>query len=227
MANKKGHSTEMLLVKIVNDLLLACDDKMPTVLMLLDLSAAFDQPKLLKIQQSEIRITNIAYKWFESFLKFRTQKVKIGNSYSILQHSVPQGSVLGSVLFNIYIRSFYTQVKSAGFDVFQVSSLGNKIQECFGIITKWMNEYFLWLNPDKTRILVVCPPSHQKSISIKGTFINGKCIRFVSNAKNLGVILDNELSLEAHVKKVTASCFNTIRKIARIKTFSNKNISRP
>ena len=238
---KKGHSTEMLLVKMVNDLLLACDNKMPTVLMLLDLSAAFDtvdQPKLLNILQSEIGITNIAYKWFESFLRFRTQKVKIRNSYSsedILQYGVPQGSVLGPVLFNIYIRSFYTQVQSAGFDVegfaddhqlkrtfspvFQVSSLGDKIQGCFGTITKWMNEYFLQLNPDKTRILVVCPPTLQKSISIKGTFINGKCVRFVSNAKNLGVILDNELSLEAHVKKVTASCFNTIRKIARIKNF--------
>lgn len=238
---KKGHSTEMLLVKIVNDLLIACDNKTPTILMLLDLSAAFDtvdQPKLLEILQKELGITDTAYKWFESFLRFRTQKVKIENDYSsedILQYGVPQGSVLGPVLFNIYIRSFYTQVKSTGFDVegfaddhqlrrtftplFQVTSLGEEIQKCFKTIGKWMNKYFLRLNPDKTKILVICPQSLQKSILINGSFINGKCIRFVSDAKNLGIILDSELSFQAQVKKVTSSCFTTIRKISRIKHF--------
>ena len=56
---KKGHSTEMFSVKIVNDLLAACDNKTPTLLMLLDLSAAFgtvDQLKLQKILDSEIGI---------------------------------------------------------------------------------------------------------------------------------------------------------------------------
>ena len=47
---KKGHSTEMLLVKIVNDLLAACDNKTPTSLMLLDLSAAFDTVDQIKLQ---------------------------------------------------------------------------------------------------------------------------------------------------------------------------------
>ena len=59
-----------------------------------------------------------------------------------------------------------------------------------------MNEFFLHLNPDKTKILVICPTSLKKKILINGTFINGKCVRFVFDAKNLGIILDNELSFE-------------------------------
>ena len=108
---KKGHSTETLLVKVVNDLMLSCDKNIPTLVMLLDLSAAFDtvdQEKLLKILQYEIGIGGTALKWFRSFLKGRTQKVKINSSYSfesLLKYGVAQGSVLGAILFNIYISS--------------------------------------------------------------------------------------------------------------------------
>ena len=161
---KKGHSTEMLLVKVVNDLLIACDKKSATLLILLDLSAAFntvDQHKMLQILQNEIGIQGIALCWFKSFLCSRTQKVKIENLYSsteTLLYGVPQGSVLGPVLFNIYIRSLYQPVQSLGFDIegfaddhqlrlqlnpiFQIRSLGHKIQQCFDVITNWMNQYF-------------------------------------------------------------------------------------
>ena len=106
---KKGQSTETLLLKVVNDLLVSCDNQMPSILMLLDLSAAFDmvdQKKLLCILQYEIGIEGTALKWFTSFLINRTQRVKIGNSYSEEVHMLygfAQGSVLGPNLFNIYI----------------------------------------------------------------------------------------------------------------------------
>ena len=67
---KKNHSTEMLLTKIMNDLLLSCDKKIPTVLMFLDLSAAFDtidQTKLIKILKDEIGIHGVAHQWLNLF----------------------------------------------------------------------------------------------------------------------------------------------------------------
>ena len=242
---KTNHSTEMLLVKIVNDLFISCDQKIPTIVMFLDLSAAFDtvdQCKLLKILQHDIGISGVALMWFKSFLVGRSQIVKIGESYSSedpLKYGVPQGSVLGPPLFNIYTRSFPEKVNSIGYEIegfaddhqirkhfspiFQVKALGMNIDRCFQVITAWMNEFFLGLNSSKTKILVVAPPSVQNNILVKGTFIDGRCIRFVDSAKNLGIIIDNELLFEDQIKKLVSTCLNTIRSISRIKAFLNED----
>ena len=211
---KKNPSTEMLLVKLVNNILIACDRKTATVLMLLDLSASFDHRKLLNILHDEIGIRGKALSWFMYFLLGRTQKVMIGNTYSReepLDYGVPQGSVLGPVLFNIYTRSFPMKVESIGCEVegfaddhqlwkqfcpfFQVNVLGVNLDNCFKSISSWMDEFFQRLNSTKTKILVIAPPSVKRHIHINGTFIDGKCIRFVDSAKNLGILGESELSL--------------------------------
>ena len=108
-AYRKEHCTEHLLLKVVNDLYQSFDRNMPSVVVLLDLSAAFDtvdHDKLLAILEKDIGITGTALKWFESFLKGRTQRVKINDSYSDVMEllfGLAQGSVLGPPLFKIYI----------------------------------------------------------------------------------------------------------------------------
>ena len=82
---KKGHSTETLLIKITNDLLIASDKDTASVLLLLDLSATFDTVdvnRLLDILFVEIGIRGCAMTWFKSFLIGRSQSVKIGNIQS-------------------------------------------------------------------------------------------------------------------------------------------------
>ena len=206
-AYSKNHSTEHLLLKVVNDLYLAFDQSQPTVVVLLDLSAAFDtvdHSKLLYILEHEIGIIGTSLRWFESFLKGRGQKVKIGEEYSeILEllYGVAQGSVLGPQLFKIYIRSLYKYVEPTKYTIegfaddhqlikqflisLQVKALGVNIQDLLLHIGEWMNEYFLCLNQSKTKILVIAPPSLQPEIIIRGVFLENTCIRFVDSAKNL------------------------------------------
>ena len=84
---------------------------------------AFDTVKisiLLNILQSQIGIRGIAYDWFSSFLCERTMSVKVNDSYSevhVLKSVVAQSSVLGPVLFNVYIRSFYKFIEREGFEI--------------------------------------------------------------------------------------------------------------
>ena len=238
---KKYHSTETLLLKIVNNLLLSCDDNMPSVILLLDLSAAFDtvdHTKLLNILYHEIGLRGKAYNWCKSFLTNRTFRIKIGNSYSLVElllFGVAQGSVLGPRFFNIYTRPLYRYLEPTKFDVdgfaddnqlvkrflpaMQSYALGESIQSCLTSIFQWMNEYFLRLNPDKTKILVIAPPSVKKDILISGIFLNGTCIRFVDSAKDLGVIIDTELAFDNQINKIVKSCFMMIRKLSSIKQF--------
>ena len=237
----KKHSTELLLLKVVNDLYRSFDQNMPSVVILLDLSAAFDtvdHNKLLDILENDIGITGTALRWFASFLKGRTQRVKIGSTYSDaveLLYGLAQGSVLGPQLFKIYIRSLYKYVEPTKFKIegfaddhqlikqfiisLQRKALGEDIVLCLNHIGIWMNEFFLKLNPSKTKILILAPPSIQPEIVIRGAFLDNECIRFVSSAKNLGVILDDELRFSEHINYVVKSSFTYIRKLSQIKGY--------
>ena len=239
-AYKKYHSTETMMLGLVNDVLLGFDDNLCTVVVFLDLSAASDTidiEKLLTILSEEIGITGIALKWFRSFLTGRTQKVRIEQALSecleVLFGTV-QGSVLGPKLFNIYVRSQHKVFEKCMFKTtafaddsngaktfslkFQFNTLKYSVAECMREITSWMNINFLKINPEKTEILLFYPPSLASEVIIKGTFIEGKCIRFSNEVKNVGVVLDKNLNFDKHVNKVAYHRFKLLKYIGRVQS---------
>ena len=149
------------------------DNQKVEVLILLDLFATFDMVNhtiLLKRLKNELVFSGKALAWFRTFLESRFEQVKIGRQCSSkqkLEYGVPQGSVLGPQLFNVYTASLgahglecnfyaddtqtYISVKPMQGDKDDAVS---NIQLCFEEIRIWMEKNFLKLNDDKTKVFV-------------------------------------------------------------------------
>ena len=107
-AYRSRHSMETALLKVTDDMLRALDNQEVMCLALLDLSAAFDMVNhviLLRHLESNFGITDTALAWIRSYLSDCSQKVVVGKAKSdpvTLAFGVPQGSILGPILFTLY-----------------------------------------------------------------------------------------------------------------------------
>ena len=115
-AYRAQHSKETALLKVMNDILTDCDSGNVSLLNILDLSAAFDtidHSILLQRLEVTLGISGTALEWFKSYLSNRHQAVVIKGKKSsdhLPKYGVPQGSVLGPVLFTLYTQPLVQEI---------------------------------------------------------------------------------------------------------------------
>ena len=231
------HSTETALVKITNDLLLASDQGFISILVLLDLSAAFDtidHKILLDRLQNYTGVQGQALSWFRSYLSDRYHFVCVNGEKSKItsvNYGVPQGSVLGPLLFSIYMLPLGNIIRKHGINFhcyaddtqLYISSRPDenaklsKLTECVKDIKYWMTCNFLLLNSDKTEVLLISPKNCPQNLLQYNFNLEGCPVTLSSTVKDLGVILDRNLSFENHISYVTRTAFFHLRNTAKLR----------
>ena len=227
---RSNHSCETATLTIYNDLLCISDVKSKVILLLLDLSAAFDTVNheiLLSKLTKQFGISGNALEWFKSYLNGRSFTVTIDRFRSkqcYLRIGVPQGSILGPILFILYTKELESIVRKHGFSIHlyaddtqlyvefnplyhNMANIEESLIKCLEEVKAWMSNNKLKLNPDKTEVLTVQKRNNFSPTTVKAIQLEeGKEPTETSRVvKSLGVLFDEHLTFEDHVNSVIKS----------------------
>ena len=238
--NRKLHSTETALLCVTDDLLQAIDDKKISALVLLDMSKAFDSIRhdILLQKLQALGVSSLSLDWFHSYLVGRSQRVRIHDAISdalVLKYGVPQGSILGPVLFTIYVNdllSVPTHCKSAcyvddsklylSFPSSDISTAIDNLNADLKCVSRWCCQNSLLIDPDKTKVLIIGVPQLLSKLPTVTVRMLGKEITPVTVAKDLGVYIDHLLTYNDHINKTVSTCLHKLIQINRIKHLLDK-----
>ena len=203
---------------------------------MLDFSSAFDtidHPILVHRLH-----TDTVLQWFSSYLTDRTHYVSLSNhcsAFTPVHSGVPQGLVLGPILFTMYIKPLSAIIDSHSIihrsfaDDLQlqmsvppdrISELLHSMQSCISDVKAWATANMLKLNDNKTELMLVTSKKtkHLHSLPTSITIGNAQ-ISFKKSVKNLGFTLDCHLTMNAHVSNIARTCYFELCHLASIRRF--------
>ena len=243
-AYRSGHSTETAILRILTDILNSLDENKISVLLLLDLSAAFDTVDhqiLLSRLNHTFGIRETALNWFRSYLSGRKQ-FDHRSSESPLKYGVPQGSVLGPVLFILYTTPLSDVIRghSVSHEMFaddtqllhssaidDYPTLTSTLQSCTSDVDTWMSANKLKLNCEKTEaVRFYRQPHHSPDLLPSSLMLGSSTIEFSDTVRDLGVLLDSDLSMKQHVTKTCQLAYMELKKIAAIRPFLTEDATK-
>ena len=241
------HSTETALLKVQSDILSNMDNQEVTLLVLLDLSAAFDtidRRIMLEILRSDFGVCGDALEWFRSYLSERKQHVIVDQQSSKIfnvNSGVPQGSCLGPVLFILYASRLFEVVKkhlplvhgyaddTQLYVSFRPASTAAEdaavkaMESCIDDVRAWLACNKLMCNDSKTELLIIGSRRQLSKISTNCIRVGNCDIKSQESVRNLGSWFDNHLSMSMHIGKVCSKAFRGLYNIRQIRKYLSED----
>ena len=215
-------------------MLLSLDVRKHVVLVLLDLSAEFDTitHEILLTELHRIGVQGDAHHWIESYITDRTQCVSISDHLSCMMrpiHGVPQGSVLGPLLFLVYCAGlsdvfskhgirYHVYADDIDFPRNDSAFAIDRIRRCVIDVKAWLASRCLLLNEVKTEAKLFAAPNRMTKPSPLQIDICGSVISTSANICDLGMYLDSTMSMTTHVTRMCSTAYSRLRNITHIRS---------
>ncbi len=248
-AYRRHHSTETALLCILNDIYGKIDEGRSTLMVALDLSAAFDtvdHSVLLTRLERSFGIHGSTLTWIESYLADRTQFVRLGTANSIVTNclcGVPQGSVLGPLLFIAYISSTANIAEHFGIGHHQyaddtqvyvalsrsdVNASVANLHNGLAALHRWFSQNGLVINPDKSEAVLFATAQQTRiaPFPLEEVNVAGCSVPLSDSVKILGVTLDRHLTFNKHVQSLCKSVNYHTRALRHIRSSLSTDMAR-
>ena len=231
-AYRPMHNTQTALHRVVDSWIDNVNDSLLTGVCFLDIRKCFDtiDHDVLKEKLGFYGVKNSEYKWFCEYLNGRAQVVKHNNTLSNksdITIGVPQGSVLGPILFTLFVNDI-TQYSETGIcNLYADDTIaycqGNTVQEvqeklqlCVSKLSEWYSNNKLSVNTNKCEVMLIASRNRVISdhLDIR---INGTDLLYVTCANYLGMQIDNNLSWNQYVDKLSSNIACKLNRLRRLK----------
>ena len=239
----RGHSCVTLLTKMKDDIQKAMNRGEITLSICADFSKAFDTVcyETLFNKLITLKFSKQSIELLYSYLSNRVQYVQINDqksSKSTLKYGVPQGSILGPILFNLYVSDLSDNLSSTCLQfaddttIYQhckinnIDSCSRSLQKDLASLLGWSGQSNLVLNETKTKTMLFCTPqmNTRHNLSDKTTYdiqCNSYNLERVQTTKLLGIIFSENLTWNDHLQKLITSLYSTLRTLRQFKRLTN------
>ena len=238
---RKGHSTIHALLHLIEDIRNALDNNTFAVGIFVDLQKAFDtvDHNILLNKLEFYGVRGLANAWFKSYLNGRKQFVSIDENYSdeaIMHYGVPQGSVLGPLLFLIYINDLHSTIDFCTTRHFaddtslliknkSLKQLKKQLNLDLRNLCKWLKSNKISLNVSKTKLIIFRHPNKSINYDLK-IKIDGKKLIPSEYVKYLGIVIDEHLNWGEHIDNIAGRLSRTVGMLSKIRHYVNESTLR-
>lgn len=225
---RPGHSTTSAMLKVINDIRSGIDTGYVSILLLLDFKKAFDSVNHLKLLiklRDKFNFSNSAVLFIKNYLATRFRCVEINEVQTepcVVDVGVPQGSVLGPLLFSMFINDLPTVLNSCSYHLFaddfqmyhifdpqNISEAVVDINNDLRAVSQWSDINFLRLNPGKSQVLAI----GARLIELPELFLGDDILCYATNVTGLGLTLNGALNWRDHISRSVGKIFASLRSL--------------
>ena len=238
-AYKTAHSTITALLTVTDDIYKALDDSEMVLLTLLDYSKAFDTAnhKLIVAKLKYFGFQENALSWITSYLSNRSQMVRTDtdSDWKVIQNGVPQGSILGPLLFTVLVSDISDNITSGSYHTYaddvqwylnfkhsEAATAFATANTVMDNIVSFSKNNFLKLNTDKTKYIIIgSQHSHKKlaEIQLPPLVVNGDIIERKTDVKNLGIIFDEHMFWTNYIDSIVSKAYGRLKQAYKFRNF--------